>query len=382
MKRKHKFLWLIFLIFSLSACGQNVNTNSENESLLTQEEYLNVYGDVKVDRSQEFVIDFPAKIETIFINDGDLVKKGDKLIALDLKDYLLEIQLKENEVQILESQLKKLSENSNPLMPDISRIQNELRIKENYLLTGEDPDLIPLKNRLEIIEKAIAISQQEYEANQELFEMGAITEKELKQSEQIYKSNLKDKEDTLMAIEKVKSNRRIEIDGLKIQLESISRQAANTDKQKLYETEELSIRIESAKLQVNAMKSKLNRAFIQDNYIVAPEDNLIIYDIYCKEGSRIGPEQALLKAMYQDTMMVIADIPEESISLVSAGAEAIIVPPYENGEEITGRIRTISNRAVEKDGDIYLEAIIDIEKGKELLKPGMTVDIKIPANID
>jgi len=86
------------------------------------------------------------------------VKKGDKLIALDLKDYLLEIQLKENEVQILESQLKKLSENSNPLMPDISRIQNELRIKENYLLTGEDPDLIPLKNRLEIIEKAIAIS--------------------------------------------------------------------------------------------------------------------------------------------------------------------------------------------------------------------------------
>lgn len=371
-----------FLIFSLSACGQNVNTNSENESLLTQEEYLNVYGDVKVDRSQEFVIDFPAKIETIFINDGDLVKKGDKLIALDLKDYLLEIQLKENEVQILESQLKKLSENSNPLMPDISRIQNELRIKENYLLTGEDPDLIPLKNRLEIIEKAIAISQQEYEANQELFEMGAITEKELKQSEQIYKSNLKDKEDTLMAIEKVKSNRRIEIDGLKIQLESISRQAANTDKQKLYETEELSIRIESAKLQVNAMKSKLNRAFIQDNYIVAPEDNLIIYDIYCKEGSRIGPEQALLKAMYQDTMMVIADIPEESISLVSAGAEAIIVPPYENGEEITGRIRTISNRAVEKDGDIYLEAIIDIEKGKELLKPGMTVDIKIPANID
>lgn len=382
MKRKHKFLWLIFLIFSLSACGQNVNTNSENESLLTQEEYLNVYGDVKVDRSQEFVIDFPAKIETIFINDGDLVKKGDKLIALDLKDYLLEIQLKENEVQILESQLKKLSENSNPLMPDISRIQNELRIKENYLLTGEDPDLIPLKNRLEIIEKAIAISQQEYEANQELFEMGAITEKELKQSEQIYKSNLKDKEDTLMAIEKVKSNRRIEIDGLKIQLESISRQAANTDKQKLYETEELSIRIESAKLQVNAMKSKLNRAFIQDNYIVAPEDNLIIYDIYCKEGNRIGPEQALLKAMYQDTMMVIADIPEESISLVSAGAEAIIVPPYENGEEITGRIRTISNRAVEKDGDIYLEAIIDIEKGKELLKPGMTVDIKIPANID
>ena len=229
MKRKHKFLWLIFLIFSLSACGQNVNTNSENESLLTQEEYLNVYGDVKVDRSQEFVIDFPAKIETIFINDGDLVKKGDKLIALDLKDYLLEIQLKENEVQILESQLKKLSENSNPLMPDISRIQNELRIKENYLLTGEDPDLIPLKNRLEIIEKAIAISQQEYEANQELFEMGAITEKELKQSEQIYKSNLKDKEDTLMAIEKVKSNRRIEVDGLKTQLESISRQAANTD---------------------------------------------------------------------------------------------------------------------------------------------------------
>ena len=62
-------------------------------------------------------------------------------------------------------------------MPDISRIQNELRIKENYLLTGEDPDLIPLKNRLEIIEKAIAISQQEYEANQELFEMGQLLKK-------------------------------------------------------------------------------------------------------------------------------------------------------------------------------------------------------------
>lgn len=379
-----KILSTLCIISLLTACSNTkpevLETSGEIESDISVQE-LDVYGDVKIDKNEEIIIDFPAKVKEVYIQDGENAKKGDKLLALDFEDYKLQIKTKENEIHMDEIQLKELEANNNPQMLEASSIREELNVKQNYVLTGEDPDLKPLKNSLDIIEQSITIIQNQHETNKELFEIGLISPEEFKQSEQNLKSKEKEKHDTLTAIEKVKTNRNLEITALTAALKSTEMQFNNADQQKTASIEVLKLKIITSRMLLDSMKNKLSKPYIKDNDIIAPEDNLILYDINCTKGTEISSERApILKIMYSDTLYVTADIPEESLTSVSVGDAAIIVLADETTKEITGKVSRVSNRAIEKDGDTIIEAIIQVEKGKELLKPGLTADIKIMLN--
>lgn len=380
-----KAVSLACILLLVPACGKSESestlSGSVNTGDLSEEKdaslELDVYGDVKVDKSEEMTVDFPAKVKEVFVKDGDLVKKGDKLLSLDLEDYRLEIKTKENEIRMDELELKKLEANRNPQLLESESIREELQVKQHYL-TGSDPDLVPLENSLAIIEKSIKTAQNQYETNKQLFEIDSLSQEELTLSEQTLKSKQKEKADTLTAIEKVRTNRKLEVNALRSQLQSTKVQSSNTDQQKAFDIEKLKVKIETAKLELNFMKNKLNKPYIRGNDLIASSDNLIVYDIHCIKGTEISSEFGpLLKAMYQDTIYVTADIPEESLTHIKVGAPASVVLADEKAGVVTGKISKIANRASEKDGDTMIEAIIQINKGKELLKPGLTADIKI-----
>ncbi len=377
-----KIISICFIVSLLTACGAK-ETESESVTAYSQQidsdqQELDVYGDVKVDKNQEIIIDFPATVKEVYIKDGELVKKGDRLVSLDFEDYKIQIKTKENEIRADEIKLKELEANNNPQMLEAHRIREELNIKQNYVTSGEDPDLKPLQNSWDIIEQSILLAANEYEANKQLFEGDYISEETLKQSEQNLKNRQKEKEDTLTAIEKVKTNRKLEVNALGTQLKSTQMQFNNADLQKVSNIEALKLKIDTSKLILESMKSKLNKHYIKDSDIIAPEDNLIIYDINGMKGTEINSGRgAILKAMYQDTIYVIADIPEESITSVKVGQAASITLADETQEEIAGKVSRVSSRAIEKDGDTIIEAIIKVEKGKELLRPGLSADITI-----
>ncbi|MDF2613705.1 MAG: HlyD family efflux transporter periplasmic adaptor subunit [Clostridia bacterium] len=376
-----KLLSLICIVCLLTACTGNkpeaLETSTAEQADINNDE-LDVYGDVKVRKSEEIIIDFPASVKEVYVQDGENVKKGDILLSLDFEDYKIQIRTKENEIHMDEIQLKELEGNNNPQLLEAGRIREELKVKQNYLITGEDPDLKPLQNSLDIIKQSIIIAKNQHDTNKELFESGLISPEEYKQSEQSLKSKEKEEKDTLTAIEKVKTNRRLEINALSAALKSTEMQFNNADQQKISSIERLKLKIAASKMILDSMKSKLSKVYIRNNDIIAPEDNLIIYDINCMKGTEIdGSSGAVLKAMYKDTIYVTADIPEESLSSVSTGDLACIVLADEAQKEISGKISKLSNRAIEKDGDTIVEAIIEVEKGKELLKPGLTADIKL-----
>lgn len=362
--------------------GSNgISEASSKESVEVKGE-LDVYGDVKVDKREEIIIDFPARVTEVYVKDGESVRKGDKLLSLDFEDYKLQIKTKENEIRMDELQLKQLMVDRNPRVIEADRIRDELRVKQGYVNTENDPDLVPLQNSLEIIEQSISTAKKQYEADQELFEAGFLAEEELKKSEQNLKSREKEKKDTLTSIEKIKTNRRLEVNGLQAQLKSTETQSSNSDTQKASNIDVLKLKIETSKLSLDVMKNKLNKAYLKGNDIVAPVDNVIIYDIYCMKGSEISIESgAVLKIMYQDTIYVTADIPEESLNFVKVGDSALIELADEGiTDEISGKISRISSRAIEKDGDTIVEAIITVNQGKAFLKPGLTADIKVIHN--
>lgn len=393
---KVKFAGIMCGLCLLTACGSskpaakvdaesNVTKGAKAEGdvkVNADADELDVYGDVKVNKTQEIIIDFPATVTEVYVKDGDTVKKGDKLLSLDLEDYKLQIKTKESEIHIDEINLQKLKASRNPQMLEADRIREELSIKQNYVATGKDPDLEPFQNSLSILEQAVVMAKNQYVANKQLFEINCLSKEELKQSEQNLKNKEKEKQDALTAIEKIKTNRQIEVNALSTQLKSTEVQSGNTDQQKSSDIKALELKIETSKLVLTSMKNKLNKPYIKGNDLIAPEDNIVIYDINCMKGSEIdGSVGSILKAMYHDTIYVTADIPEESLNFVKVGDQAFVELADETQDkEISGRISGISNRAVLKDGDTIVEAVISVEQGKELLKPGLTADIKLLHN--
>lgn len=376
-----KLLSLGGILCMLTAC--NV-TKSESEEAIAQvdvatsRQAIDVYGDVKILTHQEMIIDFPAIVEHVYVQDGDEVKKGDTLLTLNLEDYHLQIKTKENEIHMDEIQLKELEAQSNPQRLEAARIKEELGVKEGYEATGEDPDLKPLENSLEIIEQSIELAKNQYETSKALLEVGLIASDELKEIEQILRGKEKEKKDTLNAIEKIKTNRSLEISALDASLKSTQMQFTNSDIEKNANIQKLKLKITTSKMVLSSMKDKLNKPYLKDNALIAPEDHLIIYDINCLKGTQIDHTSgAILKAMYKDTLYVTADIPEESLSFVNVGDGATITLAGQTPNTITGKISKLSNRAIEKDGDTIVEALIAIDKGKEFLKPGLTADITI-----
>lgn len=375
------FLLCLLMIITLTGCNPGTKETASQDTHETSNyevQSLDVYGVVCVDKTQQIIIDFPAKVTEVYVKDGDHANQGEKLLTLDYEDYKLEIQTKENEIRMDEIQLQELKSNVNPQMLEANKIREELKVKKSYLETGSDPDLIPLQNSLAILEESVSIAKNDHKANEELFNDGLISEEEFTKSKQNLQSKEKELQDALTAIEKVKTNRQLEINALNAALNTTQIQSSNTDNQKVSSINMLELKIETAKLALSSMKNKLNKPYIKDNTIIAPGNNLIIYDINCIQGSEINSQYGpILKAMYQDTLYITADIPEESISLVKIGDIATITLSDKNTEEITGKITKLSNRAIEKDGDTVVEAIITVEKGKELLKPGLSADINI-----
>ena len=377
-------LSILLMVSTLPSCNLSSSesaSSNTSQSVSDQPETLDIYGTVCVDKTEQIVIDFPAKVSEVYVKDGEEVLKGAKLLTLDYEDYKLEIKTRENEIRMDEIELKQLKANVNPQMLEASKIQEELEVKKSYLETGNDPDLLPLQNSLKLLEDAVAMARNDHKANEDLFNQGLISEEEFMKSKQNLESREKELQDTLTAIEKIKTNRRLEVNALSSALNATKIQSANTDNQKVSSINVLEVKIETAKLLLESMQNKLNKPYIKDNDIIASEDNLIIYDINCIKGSDVnsgyGP---VLKMMYKDTLYILADIPEESISLVQIGDTAKISLSDKNIGEITGKVTKISNRAVEKNGDTVIEAIILVEQGKELLKPGLSADISIIIN--
>ncbi len=383
MKRL-KISLLSFSVLLFTGCTSDQATITPDTSLETVPSQFVLYGEVKAHQKEEINIDFPAKVTAVHVENGDNVQKGEPLISLDLEDYKLQIATKEKEIQMDEVQLKQLIGNDNAQYAQLSSIKEQLQLKEGYIKEGTDPDVLALYNTLPALKEAATLSKQVYETNLSLFEAHSLSAHALETSKQDYEAKLKELENVQLSIEKIKANRKIEVANLTSQLKSTQVLSSNIDLEKQTSIEMLQLKIEANKLTLENMKKKLEKDYLKENDIIALTDNLIVYDIECSKGSYVAGVNGLsptplLKAVSRNTLYVIADIPEESLSQVTAGVPVSIILADDNKDlpAIKGTVEKISEQAVEKDGDTVVEASIEVQTGVDYLKPGLSVDILI-----
>lgn len=368
----------------LNGCSDKVKetsdtvTVSEETEKTSERQSIDVFGEVKVETTRDMIIDFPARIEKIYIKDGQKIKKGEKIITLDFNGYQTDVLKKKNELALYEGQLERLKQNINPLIGEVGRLKDELSIKQNYIDSDNDPDVESLQRRLELAIIAVNTAKKEYEVSKEIFDIGGISSKELEDLKQNLSSKEKDKNDIESSIETAKTSRKLEVNQLSAALKNSQAQLTNTDKQNETGVLELESKFNIAKLDLETMQNKLSKSYIKEKDIIADTDNIIIYDITCNEGTIVGKsEDPILKIMDENTLFVSVDIPEEFISNVAIGNEAAVVPYANKAESIKGKVIRISDRGIKQNGETIVKADIKVEGEQSILRPGLTVDVKI-----
>lgn len=371
-------LSLLFIFTFATGCNQT-ETISEVSPIPSAAETLLVYGDVRVDTTSQLLIDFPAKVEEVKVHNGDIVQQGDVLLTLDYSDYLFEIENKERLIHAYEVELKGLGANINYLSSNLSALQEELSVLEDYKANHSNPEIATLESTLKTQEDELALLKQTYTANKALFDAGALAAYELDISKQAYETLESQIATTKNSMKQIETQQDLKISALKSEIQSTQLQSQNTDASQSNEIELLKIKLETAKAELAQMKSKLSKPYLKDHALVAPSARLIISDLNCTNGTYInGLSTPILRTLSQDSLYISADIPEESLSLVKVGMTASIVPADSSLKPITGKVTSLSEEAILKDGDTMIEAKIAITSDKTLLKPGLTVDITLP----
>lgn len=365
--------------FTLTGCNNEEPAIPIVEESSTESSSLLVYGEVKVDEIKEVQIDFPARVENVTAKEGTIVNKGDCLLTLSFDDYKLQIDTLEKALEGYSLEIKGLEGNANATSASLDALSKELALKKSYASSGQDPDILPLENKLTTLMGDLQEAQELYETNKSLLEVGGVSTQEVDANKLTCDKLQEQISNTQTAITKAKDARALEITSLQSKLNATALEGNNIDTNKASKISTLQVKMEADTLSLQNMKAKLAAPYLSDNKLICENNNMLIYDITVISGSAIsGLGQTLFKLMDLNTLYVTVDIPEESLSSIKIGDPVTLKIADKNIDApITGTISRISEYATEKDGDTVVEACIAIGEGKAYLKPGLSIDAYI-----
>lgn len=373
---------LIVLGASLGLMTAFTGCNKEKEPVATSEEVqipetrTEVSGKVAAEESLAFPIDFTATVEEVHVKEGDLVNLGDVLITLDITEYQKQLEQAQTQQSLYTLESQSLDDGDYPQVAHIQQLSSNLRLKQEQLTTGSDPDRIRLESAKALAQTAKEEAEKDYESAQVLYEIGALAEKELTALEQKIQVTTNNVADFDLQIQKLTESKQLEIESLQAQIKDLSTQVGNGETQKVTGREKLDRQIQSQALGIEVMQDKLNKPYLQGNQIIAPQDGLIIHDIAAQVGahttSMMGP---LMQAMKLESKVVIAQVPEEYCMELKIGDEVAVIPYTNQDKELKGVVTRMSNFAIDSYGENVIETTIKVEDPEGVLIIGGSVDV-------
>ncbi|MHC1750902.1 MAG: HlyD family secretion protein [Cellulosilyticaceae bacterium] len=344
---------------------------------VAKEDKIEVYGEVTVGDTQEISMDFPGIVEKVWVKEGQKVAKGDPLLTLNLDDYKAQITIKENQLKIYNLQLKAIQANVDPQTANVAQLKDTVQVKEGQLKNGKDPDIQSLEKNKVLIEDSIKLARADYETGKAVFDVGGKSKQEIDILEQTLKVKEKERDEVLLNLQKAKTTKQLEIDTLKAEIQSGTAQLSNTDSNLVSNQEVLKVQIDTTALEIKSMKEKLQKPYLKGNELIADEEGLIVYDLVCQKGTQLQSlTTPIMKTMQGNNIVVTMDIPEEYVDAVTVGDNVEIVPYTNQNQSIKGKVKYIAERAVEQYGETVVKAEVAVEEKTDLLKPGITVDVK------
>ena len=359
----------------LIGCGQVKESQTEVTPSPEWEQTIDVDGKVEATEREELYLGFPAKIKSIHIKDGDIVNKGDALFTLDTTDYDETIQDKEGEIAVLQAELAALKNPKNALVADLQYVEKQLKVKGEERDNENSPELKKLKNNLALLNEELASLKADYETNKQLSEVGGASEKSLQDIKDKISAKQKDIENTQNSITQHKKDMNLEMSKLESEKQGLNLKMSESDRENVTQMKVLQVKIDNANTQLAKLKQKYKTVALSNNELLSQKDQLLIYDIQGYVGSQIAANTELLaRCANLNSVVVEIDIPVEDLLRVKVGDKVAIKAYNDQTEEIEGTISHLSNHAIDKEGDSYIKAEVEVTKGKELLQVDAQVD--------
>lgn len=349
MKKILMTICLIAMILSTAGCGKKDAENAmaeqeQEQSKAPTEQTVQAFGVVKTKQVKGIMLDLPASIAKVHVQEGQRVKKGDVLITLSLKEIEEQIKEKEDSLKIAKLELQKLLEG--------------IGDKNNENIDYE-PEIIQARNNMDKTQMEYEKQEKDLKNKEAMLQKGAISQSEYDDSKAILEQKQKEIENDKIRLEDLKSKQRISnnMDALDIKIKEQN--------------------IASLKSQLQTLKDKIAESGIIGNEIICDISNGVVEKINNAAGDRLNAEKQIMSILDLDTLIVQANVAEDFIKDINVGSKAMINPLANPDKEYEGTISRISNMAVQENGETVVPVEITITEVDESLLPNFNMNIKI-----
>ena len=327
MRKTLLLLLALGILLTSAACSAEAETEGPAAATAEQAPYVEAYGVVQSTDARNITLEFQAPVAKVHVREGERVRAGQKLVTLDLTEIRSQLGNKELELQAARNEIGTSLSSANP---ELKKLQNDLN---NARAVYE-------KDRTELAKK------------QSLYDAGSISQSELEAAKKLADGDKKAVDDASYAIESLKNSKGIQKD-------------------------QKSLQSSVAEADLNLLKNRLGKPYINDPDIVSDIPNGLVYDISYTAGDIAGPEKKLLSILDLDKLIVRADVPEEFIKGVKIGADVDVVPTADKSRHYKGKVAYISGKAVSNNGETLVSVEISLDRPDDFLLPGYNVDVRI-----
>lgn len=325
MKRIVVIFTAFCMAIATAACGSQPQAASGETQPEVQKQYVEAFGIIKAAEVKSLTLDFQAPVTAIHVTEGQKVASGEKLVSLDLSEMQNQLEIKGLELTAAEKAMGR-----NPSGTDLKKLQNDLKSAQAI----HDDNLKELASK------------------EKLYEAGSISLAELDSFKKTVEAGRKAVDDINYAIEGLKTSK------------------GSEDDQK-------SLNASILEANLTLLGSRLDKPYFSGSDVISDIEKGLVYEIGYTQGDIAGPQKKLLSLLDLDSLVVEANVPEEFIKDVKAGAGVLIVPVADKAREYKGRVTHISGKAVHNNGETLVKVLIAIDGADDFLLPDFNVDVKI-----
>lgn len=342
------------------------------------ENVVEAWGHVDAQTIKQIYLDFPATISKIYVEDGQEVKKGDKLINIDYSDYEANILMKQTELGIDKIAADSAKQSLEGNRYQISVLQKKADVLSQNLAKGTDADInmqqdiiTEAENNLKKLKKNLALQE-------ELLAQGAGALEDVNNLK-LDIENLNNKIATAkQRIIDLNKQKNIELSDLKASIAVLQDAIHNTNNQTESQADTYSVKQEISNIEIGQMTDKINNIDLKGNDIINSVPKGIIKSVSAVEGNKVGENgAALIEIIDKDSLVVKANVPEEFIKDVKVGAEVNIIPYADREAKFKGKVKEIQQMAIKDNGEVVIPVVIEATDSNPYLCYGYSVDVEI-----
>lgn len=336
------------------------------------------WGEVKYARMKEINVDFPSTVTQVMVQEGDQVTLRQPLVLLDLSEYNGNVKKLEHQLSANQSALLIAEQDISALQADIEQTQGQIARKSKEYDSNTNAEMVLLQNSLNLAYDELVSAKEDLQNYQTLYEAGAVSKAMVDQYKTMVDGRQKAVEDIETNLQKTKSVLKEELDKLNVLLKSKQEQLSQQQRGNTVNVTKQQGSISSAQVDLDAMRVKTEKEYLQGNQIVSDIKNGIVQNIAVHEGSHLGVQGSatrVLQIIDADSIMISAEVDEEFIRNVHVGEDVEIVPTSVPDSSLTGTVVQIPAMAVEKNGRRIIYVLIKPNDPDHLLKPGYTADV-------